>query len=152
MKSRWAWIVAVFALFAIALVAKDKKNTPETLANLHFTVLKNDNLKPVRNASVILHPVVKNGQSNAGYQIKTDGDGKATSEGVPYGMLRVQVIAPGFQTFGDDYKIDQPDMNIDIRLKRPTEQFTIYDKGGKAGGKDDGSPQQGTPVPQEPPK
>jgi hypothetical protein len=151
MKSRWA-LAAALVLLTIAVAAKDKKNSPETLANLHFTVLKGDSLKPVRNASVILHPVGKNGQSNAGYQLKTDSDGKTESQGVPYGTLRVQVIAPGFQTFGEDYDVNQPEMNIDIRLKRPTEQFTIYDGGGKNGRRDDGSPQQGTPVPQPPPK
>ncbi len=114
-------------------------------------MVKGDNGKPVRNASVILHPVNKNGsQSNAGYQLKTDLDGKTESEGVPYGRLRVQVIAPGFRTFGQDYDINQPSMNIDIRLKRPTQQFTIYDK-PTAVNKDDGSPQQGTPI-QPPPK
>jgi hypothetical protein len=64
----------------------------------------------------------------------------------------VQVLAHGFKTFGEDYDINQPDMNIEIRMKRPTQQFSIYDKGGKTAGKDDGSPQQGTPVQQEPPK
>jgi len=152
MKSRCAIIAAGLLLLATAATGKDKKNTPQTLANVYFTVVKGDSLKPVRNASVILHPVGKNGQGNSGYQLKTDGDGKAVTEGVPYGMLRVQVIAPGFQTFGDDYDINQGEMNIEIRLKRPTSQFSIYDSGGKAGRKDDGSPQQGTPVPQEPPK
>jgi hypothetical protein len=145
-------LAAVIVLLAINLAAKDKKNAEETLANLHFTVVKDDNQKPVRNASVILHPVSKNGQSNAGYQLKTDSDGKTESQGVPYGRLRVQVIAPGFQTFGEDYNVNEAEMNIDIRLKRPREQFTIYDKGGKNAGKDDGSPQQGTPLPKDPPK
>ena len=152
MYSRWAWLLAAIILLTATVLAKDKKNAPETLANIHFTVLKGDSLKPVRNASVILHPVSKSGQSNAGYQMKTDGDGKAGSDGVPYGMLRVQVIAPGFQTFGEDYTINEAEMNIEIRLKRPSDQFTIYDGGGKAAGKDDGSPQHGTPVPQAPPK
>lgn len=152
MYSRCATVAAIIVLLAMAANAKDKKNSQETLANLHFNVLKDDNNKPVRNASVILHPVGKNGQSNAGYQLKTDSEGKTESEGVPYGKLRIQVIAPGFQTFGQDYDVNQPDMNIDIRLKRPTGQFTVYDKGGKTAGKDDGSPQQGTPTPKEPPK
>jgi hypothetical protein len=145
-------VAAVIVLLAMNLAAKDKKSAEETLANLHFTVVKDDNHKPVRNASVILHPVSKNVQSNAGYQLKTDSDGKTESQGVPYGMLRVQVLAPGFQTFGQDYNVNQPEMNIDIRLKRPTQQFTIYDKGGKNPGQDEGSPQQGTPVQKEPPK
>ncbi|MFZ0704174.1 MAG: carboxypeptidase-like regulatory domain-containing protein [Candidatus Korobacteraceae bacterium] len=153
MKLRCAILASLFLLLSTGLVAKDKKSAPETLANVHFTVVKDDNGKPVRNASVILHPVDKSGhQGGGGYQLKTSGEGEAGDDGVPYGKLRVQVIAPGFQTFGQDYDIDQPSMNIDIRLKRPTGQLTIYDKGGKNAGKDDGSPQQGTPVEPQPPK
>jgi hypothetical protein len=123
---------AVLLMFTICVAAEDKKSSSDGLANLYFSVIKDDNEKPVRNASVILHPVGKNGkQSKGGYQLKTDNDGKTQSEGVPYGTLRVQVIAHGFQTFGDDYQISQPSMKIDIRLKRPQDQFTIYDKPGE---------------------
>ncbi len=152
MKLRCAMLTALLLLLTGALVAKDKKGTPETLANLHFTVVKDDNGKPVRNASIILHPVGKDGtQGKGGYQLKTNNEGEIEDEGVPYGKIRIQVIASGFQTFGQDYDVSQPSMDIAIRLKRPGEQLTIYDKGGKTAGKDDGSPQQGTPV-QQPPK
>ena len=118
----------VFFLAGLVL-ASDKQSAPLQSSNLHFTVLKDDNNKPVRNASVVLHPVEKNGkQSKGGFQLKTDNDGKAESEGIPYGPLRIQVLAPGFQTFGDDYNINQPEMNIEIRLKRPSDQMSIYDK------------------------
>ena len=87
---------------------------------MHFTVVKDDNNKPVRNAAVVLHPVGKNGkQSKGGFEIKTDNDGKVVYEGLPYGLLRVQVLAPGFQTYGEDFQINKPEMDIAIRLKRP---------------------------------
>jgi hypothetical protein len=110
--------------------ASDKKDkeAPLQASNVHFTVVKDDNNKPVRNASVILHPVDKGGsQSKGGFQIKTDNEGKVTYEGLPYGRLRVQVLAPQMKTFGDDYEIDKPEMEIEIRLKRPTDQFSAYD-------------------------
>ncbi len=151
MKSRCALLALLVVTLTIALAAKDKKAS-ESLANLHFTVLKGDNGKPIRNASVVLHPVNKDGkQSNGGYQLKTDNDGKTETEGVPYGKLRIQVLAPGFQTFGQDYDINQPNMDINIRMKRPQQQFTIYDRPANSN-PDDGSPQQGTPVQQTPPK
>jgi hypothetical protein len=154
MKSRRAMVMVLLLLLTTGLVAKNKKkNDPEILANLHFSVVKDDNGKPVRNASIVLHTVDKDGsQSKGGYQLKTNGEGLIDDDGIPYGKLRVQVLAPGFQTFGEDYEINQLDMNIEIRLKRPTNQLSIYDKGGKNAGKDDGSPQQGTPVEQQPPK
>jgi len=153
MKSVCVMIIALAVTLTVGTAGQNKKETPHGLANLHFNVLKDDNGKPVRNASVVLHPVGKNGgQSPGGYQLKTDNEGKTETEGVPYGKLRVQVLAQGFQTFGEDYDINQPLMNIDIRLKRPQSQFTIYDQGGKNTRTDDGSPQQGVPTPQQPPK
>lgn len=121
--------IAGIALAAISISATDKQAAPIQSSNLHVTVLKDDNNKPVRNASVILHPVGKGGkQSKGGFQLKTDNEGKAASEGLPYGPLRIQVLAPGFQTFGDDYQVNKPEMEIEIRLKRPSDQLTIYDK------------------------
>jgi hypothetical protein len=144
-------LMAVVIMLTLAVTAKDKKDTAEALANLRFTVVKDDNGKPVRNASIILHPVGKDGkQSRGGYQLKTNNEGLIEDQGVPYGKLRIQVIAPGFQTFGHDYEINQASMDIDIRLKRPSDQFTIYNKSATTN-KDDGSPQQGTPV-ENPPK
>jgi hypothetical protein len=38
----------------------------------------------------------------------------------------MQIIAKGFQTYGGDYQVDQPELAIEIRLKRPGEQYSIY--------------------------
>ena len=111
------------------MLASDKKAAEQSMANLHFTVVKDANDKPVRAASVVLHPVKKDGtQAKGGFQLKTDGEGKTETEGIPYGPLRIQVLAPGFQTFGDDYVVNKPDMDIQIRLKRPGDQLSAYDK------------------------
>lgn len=94
---------------------------------MNFTVIRDYNGKPVRNASVILHSVDKGGKQNkGGAQLKTDADGKANYPGLPYGKVRVQVIAPGLQTFGEDYDIKDKTMDIEIKMKRPTDQYTIY--------------------------
>jgi hypothetical protein len=99
----------------------------DDIAELKFLVVKDYNGKPIRNASVVLHPVERNGkQSRGGLQIKTDPEGKANYEGVPYGKLRIQVLAQGFQTFGEDYEVNQPNMEITIKMKRPSEQYSIY--------------------------
>ena len=124
----------VFSAFLAALLlstmalAGDKKDEGQQ-SSLSFVVLKNDNGKPVRNAAVVLHPVGQHGkQMKGGFELKTDNDGKTHFDGIPFGKLRVQVIAPGFQTFGDDYAINQNEQEITIRLKRPQGQYSIYDK------------------------
>ena len=121
--------VVAIALVALSTFAKDKQSGAQQSATLRFNVLKDDNDKPVRNASVILHPVNKDGsQGKGGFQLKTDNEGNTETEGIPYGRLRIQVLASGMQAFGDDYDINQPRMEIKIRLKRPVDQMSIYDK------------------------
>lgn len=130
---------AAVSLFLLSLfvAAGDK----EQLSVVSFTVVKEFNGKPLRNASVVLHPVDKNGkQRPTGAQLKTDANGKTSYPGLPYGKVRVQVIAPGYQTFGEDYDINQDKQGIEIKMKRPQEQFSIYekkDKGAAADKKED---------------
>lgn len=60
-------------------------------------------------------------------ELKSDDDGKAKLDLLEIGTtVRLQVIAPGFQTYGDEYKIDKENFPIEIRLKRPQEQYSIY--------------------------
>ena len=114
---------------AVPAVASDKKSADQPAANLHFIVVKDANNKPVRAASVVLHTVNKDGtQAKGGLQLKTDGEGNAGIDGIPYGPLRIQVLAPGFQTYGDDYQVNKPEMEFEFRLKRPGDQLSIYDK------------------------
>ena len=115
------------ALIVIPLILALTAAAAENTSKLDFLVLKDSNGKPVRNASVVLHPVNSHGkQERGGLQLKTDADGKTSFDGAPYGKLRIQVLAPGFQTFGADYEVNQPSMEITIKLKRPQEQYSIY--------------------------
>lgn len=118
------WL-AVFAFGSVSLLQAraDDKNS----SHVDFVVVKSANGKPVRNASVILHPVDKDGkQSNGGMELKTDPEGKCSLDAVPYGKIRVQAIAQGYQTYGDDITIDQPTQEITIKLNRPQKQYSIY--------------------------
>lgn len=118
--------IVVLALTAVAAAQKDTDEEPLTL--LTFVVTKEDNGKPVRNAAVIMHPVNSKGkQERGGVELKTDAAGKADFDGVPYGKLRVQILAKGFQTYGEDFDINQPKMQLAIKLKRPQGQYSIYE-------------------------
>ncbi len=119
---RSAILLLLSALLAVPAFAGGK-----VYSSLKFVVVKDSNDKPVRNASVILHPVDKNGhQDKGGIELKTDHDGKTNMDGVPYGKLRVQVIAPGFRTYGEDFEINQPEQEITIKLQKPSDQYSIY--------------------------
>jgi len=122
MKVRLVSLVFFVALAACIALAGEK-----TAANLKFVVLREQNGKPVRNASIVLHPVDKHGwQSKGGMELKTDNEGKSSIDGIPYGKMRIQVLAPHFRTFGQDYDINQPEMELTIKLQPPQDQYSIY--------------------------
>jgi hypothetical protein len=119
MKFAAKWCAVLVLLYGFAAA--------EQLSVLSFVVLKDYNGKPIRNASVIMHPVKGNGkQSKTGLELKTDAEGKTSFDGVPFGKLRIQIIAQGYQTYGDDYSIDKPEMEVVVKMKRPGEQYSIY--------------------------
>jgi hypothetical protein len=121
-------VLAVLATASVAWGQQDKDADNEPTAVINFLVVKDDNGKPIRSAAVIMHPVSTHGkQSRGGLELKTDSEGKTSFEGVPYGTLRVQVLASGFQTFGEDYQIDKAKMDFTIKLKRPQGQYSIYE-------------------------
>src|SRR3984957_20201409 len=100
MKRSVFFVVALFLLSAAAATAqKDADNEPT--ATLNFLVIKDDNGKPVRNASVIMHSVSSGGkQERGGLELKTDLDGKSSSDGMPYGSRRAPGLATGSQSSG----------------------------------------------------
>ncbi len=122
--------LAMLGLVGSAAAQKDKEDEPTCWVS--FVVVKDENGKPVRNAAVIMHPVNEKGkQGHGGMELKTDPEGKTDFDGVPYGMLRIQVLAHGFQTYGEDFNVDKPKMSFTIKLKRPTDQYSIYDDHAK---------------------
>jgi len=60
-------------------------------------------------------------------ELKTNEEGKCVIDVIPIGdTVRMQVIARGFQTSGEDFKVDKEDLKLTVRLRRPGEQFSIY--------------------------
>jgi hypothetical protein len=114
--------------FAGQSFAAQKMASPDQkTASVGVTVVRDSNGKPVKNAEVVLHIVNTHGKTaQEGMELKTHEDGKAEASGIPYGKVRVQVIAPGFKTYGQDVSIDQPNVALTIKLQKPAEQLSIY--------------------------
>ena len=136
-RSQFALVVflAGFGLIACSLAAHGqddtakrgrKYKTPPPTARIEVTIVRDTNGKPIENAAVVFHPMV--GEKDEGnMELKTNEDGKTVIDVLPMGdTVRLQVIARGYQTYGEDYKVDKPEMAIDIRMKRPGEQYSIY--------------------------
>jgi hypothetical protein len=119
---------AVFVMVAAGAVFAQSDKDDAPVCAVTFVVTRAENGKPIRNAAVIMHPVNPKGkQDSTGAELKTDGDGKTNYDYAPYGKLRIQVLAPGFQTYGEDFDIDKPKMEIAVKLKRPQGQYSVYE-------------------------
>jgi hypothetical protein len=131
---RRASLLAVICalLVGVSYARHDDQDDEDQQSAVTFLVLENFNGKPLRNAAVVVHPVDKHGrQERNGIELKTNDDGTTHFDGIPYGKMRIQVLASGFQTFGQDFEIDQPTMKITVKLRKPQEQYSIYGNSGK---------------------
>ena len=129
MKVQFAAFVTMLLLVPLCLSAGHKeKKAPEQYCALSFVVLKESSGKPIKNASVVIHSLRQDGSqdNNEGFQLKTDANGKAFIDDIPYGKLRLQVLAHSLQTYGDDIEVKEPKQEIVIRLKPPADQVSIY--------------------------
>ena len=97
-------------------------------SSVRFVVVRDTDGKPVKYAQVVVHSVNRKGKASKDeVELKTDADGRASVD-VPYGAVQVQVLAKGFQTFGEDYEVNKPALEITVKLKKPAGQYSIYDE------------------------
>ena len=115
--------LAALPLFCAAALADQhngrKYTPPPATATIKVTVVRSTNGKPIPNAAVVFHPM-EGDKDKGALELKSDEDGKVTIDVIPIGdTVRLQVIADGWQTFGDDYKIDTDSKEILVKMKRP---------------------------------
>jgi hypothetical protein len=126
-----------------------KFKPPPPVSRIVVTVLRNDNDTPINDAHVIFHPVEGN-KVKGGMEIHTNDEGQAVMTVIPIGdTILLQVIAHGYATFGGRYNIAKADEAMQIKMKLPGEQYSIYDNGQNAdagsgsGGSGSGQQQSG---------
>ena len=116
-----------------------KYKAPPLSATIAVTVVRDYNGKPIADAHVIFHPIQGDRDTGA-LELKTNEDGKALINVIPVGdTVTLQVIANGFQTYGQIYKIDQLNMTMEVRMNRPTSQYSTYKDSAAGPGKPSGS-------------
>ncbi len=103
-----------------------KYKAPPPSATIAVTVVRAYNGKPISDAHVIFHPI-EGDKDKGALELKTNEDGKVTIDVIPLGdTVTLQVIADGFQTYGQVYKIDKLNMAMEVRLNRPASQYSTY--------------------------
>jgi hypothetical protein len=129
--SRFAVLTAILGMAAsLSVFAQSSHNRgrkykpPPPTSRVEVTILRNDDGKPIENAAVIWHMVGDKGNM----ELKTDEDGKSVIDVLPTGSkVLLQVIAKGYQTYGGDYKLDKSQLAIEVKLKRPAKDYSIYE-------------------------
>jgi hypothetical protein len=167
-RTVWSSLVLVFCISLLASTQAfgqyrgRKYKAPPPTSHIEVQVVKKYNGKPIPNAAVVFNPS-RDGKDLGNLEVKTDPNGKAAIDVIPTGStVRVQVIADGFATYGQDFVVDQPTKQIAVSMLRPQEQISAYkDNTGKLAERKPGvqepirptpstqaAPAQGTPVPQ----
>jgi hypothetical protein len=94
--------------------------------------VRNLNDKPIERASVVVKFIKGRSAAKLGkkqittWQLKTNQDGIAKLPAIPQGDIRVQVIAKGYQTFGETFEIEEAERTVLVRLNPPQPQYSSH--------------------------
>jgi Carboxypeptidase regulatory-like domain len=88
--------------------------------------------RPVNQADVIVrfvkgHSVFKLGKAvRTQWEMRTNQEGQALVPEIPQGEIRIQVIAKGYQTFGNTFDVTEAEKTLPITLNPPQQQYTSH--------------------------
>ena len=117
-------------LLPIALIATALL-TPAQTTKLRIEV-RNLEDKPVDRANVIVRFEGRSITKLGGKKLKTTWEMKTNQEGVvgippiPQGQILVQVIAKGYQTYGEKFEVSEEEKTIEVKLKPPQSQYSAH--------------------------
>jgi hypothetical protein len=115
----------------IAFVAPAVAQTAVTKLTVHVV---NDSDRPVDRASVIVKFVqgrdyIKFGKKiRDTYELRTNQEGEASIPEIPQGKILVQIIAKGYQTYGQTLDINEPERTVEMKLNPPQKQYSAHEK------------------------
>jgi hypothetical protein len=124
MRTRFLAVLAPLAL-ALPLVA----DPPMTALRIE---VKNLDERPVERASVVVKFVEGRAKMKFGkkiitsYQLRTNQEGVARIPPIPQGKILVQVIAKGYQTFGQTFEVEEAEKTIEVKLNPPQPQYSAH--------------------------
>ncbi len=123
---RAVWIV--LAILLAALPARPA-NDDETVLRIEVKTLGGT---PIERANVIVRFVEGRSIAKLGRRVRRSWDTRTNTEGVvklpaiPQGKILIQVTAKGFQTFGKEFEVLEPEKTIEIRLNPPQPQYSSH--------------------------
>ena len=125
---RSAFIVAGLLLVANMVAAQEKNNNDAT-ARLTLQVVAGEDKQPVADAHVLVRFMEERmlrRDKTTSWETKTNRKGVAVLAGIPLGAIKVQIIAKGYQTYGDEHELSQPEEEFTIQLQPPQGPVSAY--------------------------
>lgn len=88
--------------------------------------------KPIERADVLVKFVKGRSVMKLGKKIRTSWEMRTNQEGIakvpdiPQGTILIQVIAKGYQTFGQTFEVEDAERIIPVKLNSPQEQYSAH--------------------------
>ena len=60
------------------------------------------------------------------WEMRTNQEGIAKVPALPQGTILIQVIAKGYQTFGQTFDVDEKEKTLEVKLNPPQEQYSAH--------------------------
>jgi hypothetical protein len=120
---------SAFVLTLLACVTVLTADDDLTRLRIRVTTLQD---KPIDRASVVVQFVEGRSIAKLGkkmmtrWELKTNQEGIAKIPTIPQGKVRVQVIAKGYQTFGEVFDVNEEEKLIAVKLNPPQPQYSAH--------------------------
>lgn len=117
--------VLVTGVLALPLIAADTTKLQVRVTNLEG--------RPIDRASVVVKFVQGRSKIKLGKKIWTHWETRTNQEGLakmpelPRGKILVQVIAKGYQTYGNTFDVNDEEKIIDVKLNPPQPQYSAHE-------------------------
>ncbi len=122
-SSALAFAFAVWLLSTAALVAADDQ---DKLVRLEVEVTSEKTGKPIDNATVYIKFKRKRllrRDKRHEWTVKTNREGRAVLPVLPVGEVLVQIVMPGWKTYGRFHTLRGPKQILEIKLKKPKKWY-----------------------------
>ena len=121
---KWLFVMLLSACLPVAAADKTK-----------LTVHVTDDLgKPIDNAEVIIKFVSGRSLQTAGirksrqsWEMRSSQQGIVSIPAIPQGKILIQVNAKGYQTFGQNFDIQEEERTVEVQLKPPQQQYSAHE-------------------------
>jgi hypothetical protein len=129
MNYRWLAVPAFILAAPFIVPPPALADTPMTALRVEVKTLGD---RPIDRASVVVRFVQGRSKIKLGrkimttWEIRTNQEGVAKIPPIPQGKIQVQVIAKGFQTYGEFIEVNEPEKTVEVKMAPPQQQYSSH--------------------------